>query len=110
MLRAVAAAIAIAIIGLAGCERGSAAATPRTVEFVVEGMHCDGCAEAIVHSVTDLKGVVGCRVDHEGGTASIDVQSNDPQIDALVAEAIAKLGFVVRKPATPGSGSTSSQP
>lgn len=92
------AALLFSVAIVPGCERRGDAATPRTVEFVVEGMHCDGCAETISHTLGEVAGVTACRVDHDGGTASIDVLTTDPQIEARLAEAIAGLGFVVRRP------------
>jgi len=93
------AAIALVLaMTLTACDGQQADAAPRTVEFAVDGMHCDGCSDAITHRLVELPGVTECIVDHDAGTASIVVVSHDPQIDARIAEAIAGLGFVVRRP------------
>jgi len=84
------------VAGPAGCkpaEPPAPAATPATLRYTVEGMHCDGCVAAITGKVTSIEGVSACNVSLEGRSANITV--NDPAIAPQVREAIERLGYKV---------------
>ena len=67
------------------------AATPATLRYTVEGMHCDGCVAAITGKVTAIEGVTGCTISLENRSAEITV--NDAALDPKVREAITRLGY-----------------
>ena len=78
----------------AGCkpaEPPATAATPATLRYTVEGMHCDGCVAAITGKVTAIEGVSGCTISLENRSAEITV--NDAALDPKVREAITRLGY-----------------
>jgi copper chaperone CopZ len=67
------------------------AATPTTLRYTIEGMHCDGCVAAINGKVTAIEGVSGCTISLENRSAEIAVR--DASLDAKVREAITRLGY-----------------
>ena len=66
-----------------------------TLKYDIEGMHCDGCVQAIIAKVTKLTGVVSCEVLLDARTATIVV--SDAQIQGDVENAITKLGYKIVK-------------
>ncbi|MDZ4831422.1 MAG: heavy metal-associated domain-containing protein [Phycisphaerae bacterium] len=66
-----------------------------TLTYDVEGMHCDGCVQAITAKVTKVKGVVSCDVKLDAKTATIVVSDANVQKD--VEAAITKLGYKITK-------------
>lgn len=70
----------------------TAPAATTTVVFEVQGMHCDGCANAIATKAGRVEGVSGCDVSFEKGTAIVEV---DPDSVGDVEAAIASLGYTV---------------
>ena len=68
-------------------------AEPVTVQYAVDGMHCDGCVAAITGKVTAIEGVSACSVSLEGRSALVTV--NDPALAPKVREAIERLGYTV---------------
>ena len=72
-------------------------AATKTVVFEVQGMHCDGCANAIATKAGRVDGVVGCEVSLENGTATIET---DPASIEDVEIAIASLGYTVTPAST----------
>ena len=82
------------VAGPAGCkpaEPPAPAATPATLRYTVEGMHCDGCVAAITGKVTAIEGVSGCTISLERRSAEITV--SDAALDPKVREAITRLGY-----------------
>jgi len=65
---------------------------PRTIELLVEGMHCGSCVALIEETLVAAPGVRGAVVDLESGRASVVVSPGDVSIDALCA-AIAGAGY-----------------
>ena len=68
-------------------------ATSATVQasYRVEGMHCNGCAEAIVAEVSEVKGVQAVQCTFESGEARITLA--DPGARDAAERAITKLGY-----------------
>ena len=96
MRRFLAAAITPVLV-LAACKPGDPAPRvdgPTTqVRFVVEGMHCGGCAEAIVDELKETPGVRGAQCSFETKVAEVELlPTTDPE---RAAAAIRKLGYTV---------------
>lgn len=72
---------------------GPAADAPLEVTYKVSGMHCGGCAEAIVAEVGEVKGVREVRCTYESGQASVVLA--DPASRAEAERAITKLGYAI---------------
>lgn len=68
------------------------AISTRTVVFDIEGMHCDGCANAISTKAGRVEGVVACEASFEDGTAVVEVA---PDAVDDVQAAIASLGYTI---------------
>jgi len=82
------------LAGPAGCGSGeppAPAAQPATLRFGVEGMHCDGCANAIAGKVKAIDGVESCEVSLEDRSAEIAVR--DANLAPQVRAAIEGLGY-----------------
>ena len=96
--------LVFAFLGPAACTETSepSATTPtvarpsETIVLGVEGMHCDGCVNAVTTKVSKVDGVESCEVSLEDGTATVVA---DPASFDEVQGAIAKLGYTVN--ATP---------
>lgn len=84
-----------------------AAAPPLEVTYKVSGMHCGGCAEAIVAEVGEVKGVREVRCTYESGQASIVLA--DPASLAEAERAITKLGYAI-EPVAPGAAPPAGAP
>jgi copper chaperone CopZ len=67
--------------------------TPVTVRFQVEGMHCGGCAEAIVAELRETPGVRGAQCSFDTKVAEVELLPTTSPDDA--AAAIRKLGYKV---------------
>ena len=81
----------------AAAPAGTTTVATTTVVFEVQGMHCDGCANAIATKAGRVEGVSGCDVSFEQGTAIVEVV---PDSIGDVEAAIASLGYTVN-PASP---------
>lgn len=68
--------------------------------YRVEGMHCNGCAEAIVAEVSEVKGVDSVQCTFESGEARITL--GDPGAREAAERAITKLGYRI-SPAVPAA-------
>ena len=67
--------------------------TPVTVRFQVEGMHCGGCAEAIVDELKETPGVRSAQCSFDTKVAEVELlPTADPE---RAAAAIRKLGYTV---------------
>ena len=97
--------LVLALVGVTGCTETSepAATAPavaqesETIILGVEGMHCDGCVNAVTTKVSKVDGVDSCDVSLEDGTATVIA---DPASFDAVQAAIARLGYTVTT--TPG--------
>lgn len=67
---------------------------PVALRYQVDGMHCDGCVQAITDKVKHVDGVVDCRVRLADRQA--DVVVRDEATAAPVQQAIEKLGYKVK--------------
>ena len=56
----------------------------RTVALTIEGIVCQGCAEAARQALEDAGGVVTAEVDFETGVATVVFDSSQTRMDALV--------------------------
>ena len=70
------------------------AAAPVVLRFQVDGMHCDGCVDAITDKVKRVDGVVDCRVRLQDREA--DVAVRDANLAAPVRQAIESLHYKVQ--------------
>jgi len=68
-------------------------AAPVVLRLQVDGMHCQGCVDAITDKVKRVDGVVDCRVRLEQREA--DVAVRDAQAGEAAQKAIEKLGYKV---------------
>ena len=68
-------------------------AAPVVLRLQVDGMHCQGCVDAITDKVKRVDGVVDCRVSLEERQASVALReaSHGPEVQ----KAIEKLGYKV---------------
>ena len=100
-------ALRACLIGLAllATACGRPAAPPVTLHFQVDGMHCDGCVQAITDKVTHLEGVSSCSVSLQERRADISVR--DAAMAPTVRQAIERLGYRVT---TLQGGATASAP
>jgi copper chaperone CopZ len=71
------------------------ATAPGTVRaaYAITGMHCGGCADAIVAEVGEVKGVKGVQCTFESKCAVIEF--TDPAAKADAERAITKLGYKI---------------
>ena len=84
----------------AGAKPGTATVTPVSLRYGVEGMHCDGCVQAITDKVTHVDGVLGCSVSLQEKRAEVSVR--DASLAPAVQQAIERLGYkVTPQPAAP---------
>lgn len=68
-------------------------AAPIVLRLQVDGMHCQGCVDAITDKVSRVDGVVDCRVSLESRQADVAVRASTAA--PLVQQAIEKLGYKV---------------
>lgn len=71
----------------------AAAAQPTQLCYAVDGMHCEGCAEAITAELKEIKGVdsVECTFDSHRAVVQVASAALAPQVE----KAITKLGYKV---------------
>jgi len=65
----------------------------RTV-VAIDGMHCDGCEEAITQAVAALPGVVEVTADHERGEAIVVYRPNEVSEEEITST-IEDLAYTV---------------
>lgn len=90
-------AIAALAVMLASCGQGAPGTAPaaaETVAYSVEGMHCDGCAQAIVAEVSEVRGVRSVRCTFESKVAVIEL---DAPARPEAERAMTKMGYKVRE-------------
>lgn len=74
----------------------SAANETQTIAYTVEGMHCEGCVNAITDKVKGLKGISDCRVSLEEHRAVVTMANS--ALSSSVEDAIKRLGYTVSRP------------
>ena len=80
--------------GPGGCKPAAAPATTvKLVRYDVQGMHCDGCVNAITAKVLKVNGVASCEVSLEEHRATVGL--SDPKQSGEVEAAITKLGYTI---------------
>ncbi len=79
-----------------GSSEASASNETQTIAYAVEGMHCEGCVNAITDKVKGLKGISDCRVSLEDHRAVVTMA--DPALSSSVEDAIRRLGYTVSRP------------
>ena len=84
-------ALSLAACGPSAPAGRPAAARAETVAYAVEGMHCGGCAEAIVAEVSEVKGVHGVRCTFESKVAVVEL--DDASARAEAERAMTKMGY-----------------
>jgi len=65
-----------------------------TKVFVVDGMHCEKCANRVTEVVNDIPGVAGV-VDLKKGIVSVSYEQEVP--DAQIKERIERVGYTVKE-------------
>ena len=60
----------------------------------VSGMRCAGCSNSVKNALLNLEGVLSADVNHESGTARIEISNTNLTIDML-AKIIRDTGFDV---------------
>nr|HMR11789.1 heavy-metal-associated domain-containing protein [Polyangiaceae bacterium] len=68
---------------LAGGEPTSSEVRPATL--TIEGMVCQGCAEAAKQTLQKVAGVVSAETDVQSGTATVSFDPGKTNVDVLVA-------------------------
>ena len=86
-------ALSLAACGPSAPAGRPAAARAETVAYAVEGMHCGGCAEAIVAELRETPGVRGAQCSFDTKVAEVELLPTANPDDA--AAAIRKLGYNV---------------
>ena len=86
------------------CQDSAEAVTPSssattTLYLDVQGMHCDGCVQAIDAEARSIDGVSDAQVSLEKHSAQIKISS--PELAAKVESAIRSLGYTVTVVAAP---------
>ena len=81
------------------CEPAAEPAIQTQIYLIeVQGMHCEGCANAIATKASRVEGVASCDVSLDDATATVVVA---PAAIKEVESAISALGYTI-KPATAG--------
>ncbi len=57
----------------------------RRATLTIEGMVCQGCAEAAKQTLQKVAGVVSAETDFQAGTATVSFDPGQPNVDALAA-------------------------
>lgn len=78
------------------------------VAYAVEGMHCDGCAQAIVAEVSEVKGVRSVKCTFESKQAVI-VLDDATSLEAA-ERAITKLGYTISPADAAAAPAANAQP
>ncbi|NBX25489.1 MAG: heavy-metal-associated domain-containing protein [Planctomycetes bacterium] len=97
--RSLTTSILLAALLPAACDRSdplaarTTTAAPVVIRLQVDGMHCQGCVDAITDKVTRVEGVVDCRVSLEQRQADVAVRESTTAPE--VRKAIERLGYKV---------------
>lgn len=73
--------------------------TPVTLHLDVQGMHCNGCVQAITADVREIDGVTDVQISLEKNSAQITLSKEDSA--AKVESSIRALGYTVTVVPTP---------
>jgi copper chaperone CopZ len=65
----------------------------KKVDLKVEGMHCGNCTERVKSAIEKVKNVKDVEVSLEGGIASVSLEEGSATTPAILAKAIAGVGF-----------------
>jgi copper chaperone CopZ len=72
-------------------------------EIIVEGMHCDGCEEAIAEELATIEGVLSVDADWESG--HVEATHRDRAVPAAtLVTSIESLGYTVHGTKTEPTG------
>lgn len=52
--------------------------------YVIEGMHCSGCAGTVENALKQADGVTDARVDHASGTAEVEHTLTYDELDDII--------------------------
>lgn len=92
----------VAILSVTGCDKlcgsncettSSVAVTPVTLHLDIQGMHCDGCVQAITADVREIDGVTDVQVSLEAHAAQVTLSQQGAA--AKVESSIRALGYTV---------------
>jgi len=84
------------------------ATAPVALRYQVDGMHCDGCVQAITDKVKHVDGVVDCRVSLTDRQADVVVRDDTTALP--VQHAIEKLGYKVKPLPAPTAAAAPAAP
>jgi copper chaperone len=76
------------VFALVAC--GETQIAPIAMKIPVQGMHCEGCVDAITDKVMKIEGVKSCAVSLEKSEADIEAP---PTLRPSIEAAIKKLGY-----------------
>ncbi|MBC24077.1 MAG: hypothetical protein CMJ32_09215 [Phycisphaerae bacterium] len=79
----------LACLGCAG--EAPPKSQPVELVYVIKGMHCSGCVDAITLEVNEIEGVNDCQVDLDRRSAVI--LADNPSISGAILESVGKLGY-----------------
>lgn len=65
------------------------------IDLQVKGMTCDGCEASLNGALAQIPGVKPVEADYKSGSAQIEVTSEAPPIDSILAKAGKATGFTV---------------
>ena len=94
--------------GDAGNDPRITATAPIALRYQVDGMHCDGCVQAITDKVKHVDGVVDCRVSLADRQADVVVRDDTTALP--VQQAIEKLGYKVKPLPAPSAAAAPAAP
>jgi copper chaperone CopZ len=94
--------------GDAGNDPRITATAPIALRYQVDGMHCDGCVQAITDKVKHVDGVVDCRVSLTDRQADVVVRDDTTALP--VQHAIEKLGYKVKPLPAPTAAAAPAAP
>ena len=94
--------------GDAGNDPRITATAPVALRYQVDGMHCDGCVQAITDKVKHVDGVVDCRVSLADRQADVVVRDDTTALP--VQQAIEKLGYKVKPLPAPTAAAAPAAP
>lgn len=85
---------AVVSFAVAGCDSGAGRVEqPIILQLDVQGMHCNGCVEAIKAEALGIEGVTGVEVSLKSHTARIVMSKRG--ISTQVEAAVRALGYTV---------------
>ncbi len=67
----------------------------KTIEVVIEGMHCKHCESKVFNALSKIKGIDQVNVDLKTKTATLEIDTN--VTDSIIEKEINSVGFTVSK-------------